>query len=57
MAKRIRKQAPDENYIHDEKSLELIARIENSVDHLARVVRELNQFARPKRPNADSKRK
>jgi PAS domain S-box-containing protein len=31
----------------DEQSLEVIHRIENSVDHLNRIVAELNQFARP----------
>jgi signal transduction histidine kinase len=32
----------------DEQSLEVIRRIESSVDHLARTVSELNQFARPR---------
>lgn len=33
---------------HDEQSLEVIRRIESSVDHLDRTVRDLNQFARPR---------
>jgi signal transduction histidine kinase len=32
----------------DEQALEVIRRIESSVDHLARTVSELNQFARPR---------
>jgi signal transduction histidine kinase len=33
---------------NDEQSLEMVRRIESSVDHLSRIVAELNQFARPR---------